>query len=129
MPEGIGSLVYPYSSWNEAYRKFRDEYKYLNTFSYLFLTGKDNLQEHLKAQIAKNDEGKVERGEPLDYAMGVVTHAYSRSKFKGVHVARSDRITLSVVGGRLPKRVVTGATYRPRATRSKCSSFASREKA
>lgn len=94
MPEGIESLVYPYSSWNEAYRKFRDEYRYLNTFFYLFLTGKENIQEHLKAQIAKHDEGKVERGESLDYAMGVVTHAYSRSKFKGVHVARSDAVQM-----------------------------------
>lgn len=94
MPEGIESLAYPYSSRNEAYRKFREEYRYLNTFFYLFLTGKENIQEHLKAQIAKHDEGKVERGEPLDYVMGVVTHVYSRSEFKGVHVARSDAVQM-----------------------------------
>lgn len=95
MPNEIELPAHQSSSWNEAYCRFRDEYRYLNTFFYLFLTGKEKLQEHLKDQINKHDEGKVTQGEPLDYMMGVVTHVYSRSKFKGVNVARSDAVKMA----------------------------------
>jgi hypothetical protein len=84
-----------YEGHNSAHRKFFSEFKYLNAYYYLFLSAKAKLQAHLLDAIAHADRIAREQGRTQARALGVVTHAISRSQFQAVVVPRPDAAAMA----------------------------------
>ncbi len=69
----------PYEARNKSHIQFRNEFVYLNALYYLIISCKDSLNKRLVDDLKK-------RG----VAVGVVTHAISKSQFQSVLVHCSD---------------------------------------
>jgi hypothetical protein len=69
----FADLLTPYVGPNEAHRRFREEFKYLNAFYYLFLSGRKLLEEHLRKNVAESDARAMADHGHLQYVLELTT--------------------------------------------------------